>query len=99
MNARNWTLTRTQRRLHTRAGLILMPPPRHVHTKHLMQIHCLTYKHTTGLDALERVAKLHVSGSFCSTFVISIAEGLFGGNTDDYGVTLCDTRVLRVTRS
>lgn len=44
-------LTHIQWRLHTRAGLILMPP-RHVHTTHLMQIHCLTYKHTTGLDVL-----------------------------------------------
>lgn len=45
---------------HTRAGLILMPP-RHVRTKHLMQIHCLTYKHTTVLDVLQRVAQLHMS--------------------------------------
>lgn len=63
-----------------------------------MQIHCLTYKHTTGLDVLERVAKLHMSGSLCSTFGITRTEGLFGGKTEDYGVTLCDTRVLRVTR-
>lgn len=92
MNARSWSLTRTLRRLHTRAGLILMPP-RHVHTSckfiawHMnTQLCWMCFKEWLSCTCL------------CSTCVISITEGLFWGKTDDYGATLCDTRVLRVTR-
>lgn len=92
--------------IHTR--LANSHAPWHVHTMHVMQMHCLPCKRTTvflhlqleeNLDVHGGARKLHTSGFAELLGKDHNRRAILGGKTDDYGVTRCDTRMLQVSRS
>lgn len=100
LSSESGTHTQLDPHTYTHAWLILMPPPTRAHNACRanvlppIQTHNCLPMHA----GCAWVRKLHTSGFAELLGNNHNRRAIFGGKTDEYGVTWCDTRLLQVSR-